>query len=100
MDFDCCRARYNTSGPSTPSSREMRYNPFLGSMNPKTKNMRKLREEVWKVVSMSGNGTMNLQGEPPVETIFPRMTKLLGYHVNHQGEIRKNIISKRTFHNQ
>jgi hypothetical protein len=32
---------YNTSGPSAPSSHEMRHKPFLGSMNPKTQNMRK-----------------------------------------------------------
>jgi hypothetical protein len=25
---------YNTSGPLAPSSHEMRYKPFLGSMNP------------------------------------------------------------------
>jgi hypothetical protein len=36
---------YNTFGPSTPSSHEMRYKPFLGSMNPKTQNMRKEKGE-------------------------------------------------------
>jgi hypothetical protein len=34
---------YNTTGPSAPSSHEMRYNPFLGSMHSKTKNMKKRR---------------------------------------------------------
>jgi hypothetical protein len=91
MDFDFYSASCNTSGPLAPSSHEMRYKPFLGSMNPKTQKMRKQGEEVWKVVSMSGNGTMTLQGDPPVATLFPRVTNLLGYHVNHQGEIRKKI---------
>jgi hypothetical protein len=38
MDFEFYSASYNTSGPLAPSSHEMRYNPFLGSMNPKPKN--------------------------------------------------------------
>jgi hypothetical protein len=29
--------------------------------------------------------------KPPVETLFQSVTNLLGNHVNHQGEIRKNI---------
>jgi hypothetical protein len=32
---------YNTSGPLTPYSHKMRYKPFLGSMSPKSQNMRK-----------------------------------------------------------
>jgi hypothetical protein len=55
---------YNTFGPLSPSSHEMRYKPFLGSMHLKTQKMRKKREEVWKVVSMSGDGMMTLQGTP------------------------------------
>jgi hypothetical protein len=38
-----CDVSYNTSGPLTPSSHEMRYKPLLGSMNPKTQKMRKQR---------------------------------------------------------
>jgi hypothetical protein len=34
---------YNTSSPLAPSSYEMRYKAFLGSMHPKTQNMRKRR---------------------------------------------------------
>jgi hypothetical protein len=34
---------YNTSGPLAPSSHEMKYKPFLGSMHLKTKKMRKHR---------------------------------------------------------
>jgi hypothetical protein len=40
---------------------------------------------------MCENGTMTLQGQPLIATIFPRVTHLLGKHVNHQGEIRKNV---------
>jgi hypothetical protein len=59
----------------------MRYNPLLGDEG----------EEAWKVESMNGNGTMTLQGNPPGETLFPRVTHLLGNHVNYQGEMRKNV---------
>ena len=41
--FDFYNARCNTSGPLAPSSHEMRYNPFLGSMNPKPQKFRKQR---------------------------------------------------------
>jgi hypothetical protein len=34
---------------------------------------------------------MTLQGNPQVANLFPRVTNLLGYHVNHQGEIRQKI---------
>jgi hypothetical protein len=44
---------------------------------------------MWKVVNMDGNGMMTLQGDPLVETLFPRVTHLLGKHVNHQGEMRQ-----------
>jgi hypothetical protein len=90
MDFDFYSASYNTSGPSTPSSHEMGYKPFLGSMNPKTQKIRKQRE-VWKVVSMNENGTMTLLGDPLLATLFPMVTNLLGYHVNNQGEIRQKV---------
>jgi hypothetical protein len=55
--------------------------------NPKDEETK--REEVWKVISMCGNGTMTLQGDPLVATLFPRVTHLLGQHVNHQGEMRQ-----------
>jgi hypothetical protein len=64
------------------SSHEIRYKPILGSMNPKSQKMRKQRG-----ISVE-NGTMILQGDPLVTTIFPRETNLLEYHVNYQGEIR------------
>jgi hypothetical protein len=91
MDFDFYSASYNTSGPLAPSSHEMRYKPFLESMNPQTQKMRKRRGRGVKVVSMSRNAMMTLQGDPPMETLFPRVTHLLGNHVNHQGEIRKKV---------
>jgi hypothetical protein len=34
---------YNTSGPLSPSSREMKYKPVFGSMRPKTQKMRNRR---------------------------------------------------------
>jgi hypothetical protein len=34
---------YNTSRPLSPSSHEMRYNSFLGSMSPKMQKIRKQR---------------------------------------------------------
>jgi hypothetical protein len=40
---------YNTYGPSSPSSREMRYKPFLGSMDPKTQKVRKQRGRSVKI---------------------------------------------------
>jgi hypothetical protein len=40
---------------------------------------------------MSGNGTMTLKGDLPVETLSPRVTHLLGNHVNDQGEIRQKV---------
>jgi hypothetical protein len=43
---------------------------------------------------------MILQGTLTVETLFLRVTYLLGSHVNHQSEIRKSIISKEEFYNQ
>jgi hypothetical protein len=44
MDFDFYIASYNTSGYLASSSHEMRYKPFLGSMNPEIQKMRKQRE--------------------------------------------------------
>jgi hypothetical protein len=60
-------------------------------MNPKTQKMRKHRGRSVEVVSMSGNGMTTLQGDPPVATLSPRVTNLLGCHENHQGELRKVI---------
>jgi len=57
--------------PLAPSSHEVRYKPFLGSMNPKTQKIRKRRGI--SVVSMNGNGMMNLQGDPLVETLSLRV---------------------------
>jgi hypothetical protein len=37
---------YNTYGPLAPSSHEIRYKPFLGSMNLKNKKMRKGRGRI------------------------------------------------------
>jgi hypothetical protein len=34
-------ASYNTFGPIALSSHEMRYKPFLGSMSPKSRKIRK-----------------------------------------------------------
>jgi hypothetical protein len=82
---------YNASEPLAPSSHEMRYKPFLGSMNLKTKRLGNGGKEVWKVVNMSGNGAMNLQRNPPVATLFPRVTNLVEYHANNQGEIWQKI---------
>jgi hypothetical protein len=57
-------SNYNTFGSLSPSSHQMRYNTFLGSVNAKTQKMRRQRGKVWKVVIMSGNHAMNLQGDP------------------------------------
>jgi hypothetical protein len=69
----------------------MRYKPFLGSISPKTQNIRNRGEEVWKVVSMDGNGMKTLQLHPPIETLSLRGAHLLGNHVNHQGEMRQKV---------
>jgi hypothetical protein len=34
---------------------------------------------------------MTLQGYPPIVILSLRMTHILGYHVNHPSEIRKNV---------
>jgi hypothetical protein len=64
----------------------MRYKPLLGLITLKTQKMRKKREEVWKVISMCGNGTMTLQGDPLVETLFLKVT-----HMPLLGLIKKGI---------
>ena len=82
---------YNTSGPSTPSSHEMRYNPFLGSMNLKTQKVRKQRGRGME----GGKCGWEWYNDPSrsylVETLFLRVTNLLGRNDNHQSEIRKNV---------
>jgi hypothetical protein len=69
----------------------MRYKPFLGSMSPKTQKMRKRRGRSVE----SGKYEWEWYDDPsrnhPVATLFPRVTYLLGNHVNHQGEIRKKV---------
>jgi hypothetical protein len=81
MDFDFYIASYNTFGPSMPSSHEMRYKPFLGSMNRKTQKMR-CKDEVesgkyeWEWYNCPSRRSCS-------STFFPRVTHLLGNHVNH-----------------
>jgi hypothetical protein len=48
----------------------MRDNPFLGQY---TKD-KEMRDEVWKVVSMVGNGMMTYQGDLPMEKLSLRVT--------------------------
>jgi hypothetical protein len=84
-------ASYNTSGPLAPSSHEMRYNPFLGSMNPKTQKMRK-----WMGRKMEGGKYgrefyNDSSRSYLVATLFLRVTNLLGHNDNHQGEMRKKV---------
>jgi hypothetical protein len=43
MYFNFYNSNYNTSMPLAPSSHEMRYKPFLGSIRLKTQKMRKQR---------------------------------------------------------
>jgi hypothetical protein len=71
MDFDFYSASYNTYRPLSPSSHEMRCNPFLGSMNLETQKGRKWRGTYVKSGKMSGNGMMTFQGDPPVIIRFP-----------------------------
>jgi hypothetical protein len=69
----------------------MRYNPFLGSMNPKTQKMRKQRGRSVE----NGKYEWEWYDDPsrnyPVATLFPRVTNLLGHNDNHQGEIRQKV---------
>jgi hypothetical protein len=77
--------------PLAPSSHEMRYNPFLGSMNPKTQKMRKQRGRSVKSDKYEWEWYNKYSRNSLVETLFPRVTNLLGYTHNHQGEIRKRV---------
>jgi hypothetical protein len=90
-DFILTLSSYNTSGILTPSSHEMRHNPFLGSMKLKTKKMRKRRGRNVE----SGKYEWEWYSDPLmnylVATLFPRVTNLLGYNDNHQGEIRQKV---------
>jgi hypothetical protein len=65
---------YIPVGPSSPSSHEMRDNPFLGQYTQKYQKIRRQGDEMWKVVSMIGNGTMNFQQNIPVANPSLRMT--------------------------
>jgi hypothetical protein len=69
----------------------MRYNPFLGSMNPKTQKVRK-----WREIRMEGGKyEWECYDDPsrsyPVATLFPRVTNLLGHSDNHQGDFFQNV---------
>jgi hypothetical protein len=63
----------------------MRDNPFLGQY---TKD-KEMRDEVWKVVSMVGNGMMTYQGDLPMEKPIRKGDYLLGCNVNRQDETGK-----------
>jgi hypothetical protein len=65
----------------------MSYKPFLGSINPKTQKMRKLKGRGVEI----GKYVREWYDDPLVATLFPRVTHLLGNHVNHQGETRKKV---------
>jgi hypothetical protein len=69
----------------------MRYKPFFGSMNLKTQKMRKQMGRNVESGKYEWEWYDEPSRKPQVETIFPRVTKLLGYHANHQGEISKRI---------
>jgi hypothetical protein len=79
------------NGKQETPQNEMRYNPFLGSMNTKTQKMRKQRGRSVE----SGKYEWEWYDDPsrnyPVATFFPRVTNLLGYNDNHQGEIRQKV---------
>jgi hypothetical protein len=74
MIFILSFSNYIPSRPSAPSSHEMRDNPFLWRYTKKTQKIRRRGDEVWNVVSMIDNGTMNFQGDLPVENTSPRVT--------------------------
>ena len=64
-------------------------NPFLGQYTRKTQKVRRWGDEVWKVESMVKSGTMTRQYDILVEEFYLRVTHLLGWNVNHQGETGK-----------
>jgi hypothetical protein len=67
-------SNYIPSGPLSPSSHEMRDDPFLGQYTRKSQNIRRRGDEVWKVVSMTGNGMMTCQGDLLVANPYLRVT--------------------------
>ena len=69
MDFEFYSTTYNTFGPLDPSFHEMRYKPFLGSMNPKTQKMRKQRGRSVESGKYEWEWYDDLQGYPPVATL-------------------------------
>jgi hypothetical protein len=91
MVFDFYSVGYNTSRPLAPSSHEIRYKPFLGSMNPKTQKMRKNRGRSVESGKYEREWYDDPSRRPPSSNPFPRVTHLLGNHVNHQGEIRQKV---------
>jgi hypothetical protein len=62
--------RYNTSRPLTPSSQEMRYKPFLGSMNPKTQKMRKQKRRSVESGKYEWEWYNDPSRRPPSNNIF------------------------------
>jgi hypothetical protein len=82
---------YNTSGPLAPSSHEMRYKPLLGSMHLKIQKMRKQRGRSVESGKYEWEWYDDPSSKTPVAPLFLRVTNLLGYHANHQGEIRQKI---------
>jgi hypothetical protein len=64
-------ARNNTSRPSPPSSHEMRYKPSLGSMNPKTKKMRKQRGRSVESGKYEWEWYDDPSRKPPIRNPFP-----------------------------
>jgi cell fate regulator YaaT (PSP1 superfamily) len=69
----------------------MRYKPFLGSMNPKTKKMMIQRGRGMESGKYEWEWYDDPSRGPPVATLFLRVTHLLGNHVNHQGEMRQTV---------
>jgi hypothetical protein len=60
-------------------------------MIPKTQNMRKQKGKAVKSGKYVREWYDDPSKRPPVETLSPRVTHLLGNHVNHQGEISKKV---------
>jgi hypothetical protein len=69
----------------------MRYQSFLGSMNPKTQKMRKQMGKCVKSGKYVREWYDDPSRRPPIATLSPRVTHIIGNHVNHQGEIRQKV---------
>jgi hypothetical protein len=91
MAFYFSSASCKIYGPLAPSSYEVRYKPFSGSMNQKTQKMRKQRGRSVENGKYEWEWYNDPSRKPLDNNPFPRVTNLLGYHDNHQGEIRKKI---------